>query len=61
MNHLELVKQAGLVPECASNKLRRILEDVTKDLQYIHTGIGLYALTIIIATNHVMFRVKEFK
>ena len=53
VSRLESVKKAGLVPECASNELhpvRHILEDVTKDLQYIQTGIGLYALTINIRT-----------
>ena len=41
VSRLESVKKAGLVPECASNELTHILEDITKDLQYVQSGIGL--------------------
>ncbi len=39
MSLLESVKKAGLVPECGSNELTHILEDVTKDLQYVQSGM----------------------
>ena len=39
VSRLESVKKAGLVPERASNELTHILEDVTKDLQYVQSGI----------------------
>ena len=35
LGRLESVKKVGLVQEHASNELRRILEDIAKDLQYV--------------------------
>jgi len=48
IGHLESVKKAGLVQEHASVELKRISEDLAKDLQYVQSGIQVKCIVTII-------------
>ena len=47
IGRLESVKKAGLVQEHASVELKRISEDLAKDLQYVQSGIQFKCIVTI--------------